>query len=154
MESSLEHPYFVYGQGWASCNPERTLQSFGLKVYNLQVGDILISLTPRETTTSSSPRSSTIITTATTTAMTVRQVSAANQRIVNLATSNLNVGTHHKPIIQNVGNHHHVKQHQAMHMNRPSQSISPESLARKRRWSAPEQICDENDQVARRARME
>ncbi|XP_067004337.2 ataxin-1 [Anabrus simplex] len=52
FESSLEHPFFVYGQGWASCSPERTLQCYGLKCHRLQVGDICISLTPRPNSSS------------------------------------------------------------------------------------------------------
>uniref|UniRef100_A0A0K8TI46 AXH domain-containing protein n=2 Tax=Lygus hesperus TaxID=30085 RepID=A0A0K8TI46_LYGHE len=47
VECSTEHPYFVYGQGWASCRPERTLMTYGLKVHQLQVGDVCISLSPR-----------------------------------------------------------------------------------------------------------
>uniref|UniRef100_H3A2M3 Ataxin 1 like n=1 Tax=Latimeria chalumnae TaxID=7897 RepID=H3A2M3_LATCH len=39
-----EHPFFVYGQGWSSCNPERTAQLFGLASHRLQVGDVCISL--------------------------------------------------------------------------------------------------------------
>uniref|UniRef100_A0A1B6EKJ1 AXH domain-containing protein n=1 Tax=Cuerna arida TaxID=1464854 RepID=A0A1B6EKJ1_9HEMI len=53
FESALGHPYFVYGQGWASCDPEKTLSLYGLRCHQLQVGDICISLSPR--TTSSSP---------------------------------------------------------------------------------------------------
>lgn len=48
MEISLDHPFFVYGQGWASCNPELSMKMFGLKCQRLQVGDICISLTKRE----------------------------------------------------------------------------------------------------------
>jgi hypothetical protein len=44
----MEHPFFVYGQGWASCNPEGSMQAFGLKCQRLQVGDVCISLKPRE----------------------------------------------------------------------------------------------------------
>jgi hypothetical protein len=47
FESTLEHPFFVFDQGWASCYPERTLQCYGLKCHQLQVGDVCISLTPR-----------------------------------------------------------------------------------------------------------
>lgn len=70
----MEHPYFVMGHGWASCNPERTELCYGLKVHKLQVGDILISLTPRESAASpvTSRTGSTIMTTATTTSMTAR----------------------------------------------------------------------------------
>lgn len=48
MEVSLDHPFFVYGQGWASCNPEMSMKMFGLKCQRLQVGDICISLRKRE----------------------------------------------------------------------------------------------------------
>jgi Ataxin-1 and HBP1 module (AXH). len=47
FESTLEHPFFVFGQGWASCSPERTFQCYGLKCKRLQVGDLCVSLTPR-----------------------------------------------------------------------------------------------------------
>jgi Ataxin-1 and HBP1 module (AXH) len=52
----LEHPFFVYGQGWASCNPEGSQQLFGLKCQRLQVGDICISLKPREHKTHQQPK--------------------------------------------------------------------------------------------------
>lgn len=70
----MEHPYFVMGHGWASCSPDRTEHCYGLKVHKLQVGDILISLTPREPAPSptSSRTGVTIMTTATTTSMTAR----------------------------------------------------------------------------------
>jgi len=42
------HPMFVYGQGWASCNPQLSLQLYELKCQQLQVGDICLSLVPRE----------------------------------------------------------------------------------------------------------
>ncbi|CAH1398921.1 unnamed protein product [Nezara viridula] len=47
VESSVDHPYFVYGQGWASCRPEQTMVTYGLKCHLLQVGDVCISLSPR-----------------------------------------------------------------------------------------------------------
>ncbi|XP_023294846.2 putative uncharacterized protein DDB_G0271606 [Lucilia cuprina] len=55
MEVSLDHPFFVYGQGWASCNPEMSMKMFGLKCQRLQVGDICISLTKREQPRQSTP---------------------------------------------------------------------------------------------------
>ncbi|NWI04125.1 ATX1L protein, partial [Tichodroma muraria] len=39
-----EHPFFVYGQGWSSCSPERTAQLFALPCHRLQVGDVCISI--------------------------------------------------------------------------------------------------------------
>ncbi|XP_013912847.1 PREDICTED: ataxin-1-like [Thamnophis sirtalis] len=39
-----EHPFFVYGQGWSSCNPERTARLFSLPCHKLQVGDVCISI--------------------------------------------------------------------------------------------------------------
>lgn len=40
-----EHPFFVFGQGWSSCNPDRTAQLYGLACHHLQVGDVCVSIT-------------------------------------------------------------------------------------------------------------
>ncbi|KAM4743717.1 ataxin-1-like [Anableps anableps] len=40
-----EHPFFVFGQGWSSCSPERTAQLYGLTCHHLQVGDMCVSIT-------------------------------------------------------------------------------------------------------------
>ncbi|XP_075979259.1 ataxin 1 [Anticarsia gemmatalis] len=48
LESTVEHPFFVYGRGWASCKPERTMAQYGLRVQRLQVGDVCVSLVPRK----------------------------------------------------------------------------------------------------------
>ncbi|KAK6294552.1 hypothetical protein J4Q44_G00353820 [Coregonus suidteri] len=40
-----EHPFFVFGQGWSSCSPERTAQLYGLACHLLQVGDVCVSIT-------------------------------------------------------------------------------------------------------------
>ncbi|XP_056134067.1 ataxin-1-like [Lampris incognitus] len=40
-----EHPFFVFGQGWSSCSPERTAQLYGLSCHHLQVGDVCVSVT-------------------------------------------------------------------------------------------------------------
>ncbi|XP_060644425.2 ataxin-1-like [Anolis sagrei] len=39
-----EHPFFVYGQGWSSCSPERTARLFALRCHGLQVGDVCVSI--------------------------------------------------------------------------------------------------------------
>lgn len=49
VEATLEHPFFVFGQGWSACEPERTLQRFGLRCQRLSVGDVCISLTHKDT---------------------------------------------------------------------------------------------------------
>ncbi|XP_060535083.1 ataxin-1 [Cylas formicarius] len=77
VNSNPEHPYFVMGQGWASCNPDLTHQCHGLKVHRLHVGDVLVSLTPRETPNASQGGGATVVTTATTTSMTARQYPVA-----------------------------------------------------------------------------
>lgn len=55
LESTVEHPFFVYGRGWASCKPERTLAQYGLRVQRLQVGDVCVSLVPRKHAAPSAP---------------------------------------------------------------------------------------------------
>lgn len=49
VEATLEHPFFVFGQGWSSCSPQRTLQRYGLQCSKLLVGDVCISLTHKDT---------------------------------------------------------------------------------------------------------
>ncbi|ALC49234.1 Atx-1, partial [Drosophila busckii] len=48
LEVLPAHPLFVYGQGWASCNPQFSFDLYELKCQQLQVGDICLSLIPRE----------------------------------------------------------------------------------------------------------
>ncbi|CAG9768897.1 unnamed protein product [Ceutorhynchus assimilis] len=91
VDSTPDHPYFVMGHGWASCNPDRTFHCYGLKVHKLQVEDVLVSLTPREpaaqpASTSTAFRSTTSMTTATTTAMSARQYSG-NAAVTSTVTS-------------------------------------------------------------------
>ncbi|XP_053322826.1 ataxin-1 [Spea bombifrons] len=45
VEVLIEYPFFVFGQGWSSCSPERTSQLFDLPCCKLSVGDVCISLT-------------------------------------------------------------------------------------------------------------
>ncbi|KAA0723804.1 Ataxin-1-like Brother of ataxin-1 [Triplophysa tibetana] len=45
-----EHPFFVFGQGWSSCCPERTAQLYGLTCHHLQVGDVCVSVTLQQQT--------------------------------------------------------------------------------------------------------
>lgn len=45
----------MYGKGWASYHPEDTLKELGLKCEMLQVGDICISLTPRDSKPPTAP---------------------------------------------------------------------------------------------------
>ncbi|XP_048402410.1 ataxin-1-like [Stegostoma tigrinum] len=44
VEVTTEHPFFVFGQGWSSCNPERTAHIFGLSCQRLTVGNVCVSL--------------------------------------------------------------------------------------------------------------
>ncbi|XP_061197826.1 uncharacterized protein LOC133205948 isoform X1 [Saccostrea echinata] len=48
VEATLEHPFFVFGQGWSSCEPERSLHRYGLDCQKLTVGDVCISLTHKD----------------------------------------------------------------------------------------------------------
>lgn len=48
IETQPSRPFFVYGKGWASFNPDETLHELGLKCKLLEIADVCISLTPRE----------------------------------------------------------------------------------------------------------
>ncbi|XP_033830640.1 ataxin-1a [Periophthalmus magnuspinnatus] len=45
VEVLAEYPFFVFGQGWSSCCPDRTTQLLELPCTKLSVGDVCISLT-------------------------------------------------------------------------------------------------------------
>ncbi|XP_052002811.1 ataxin-1-like [Xyrauchen texanus] len=45
VEVLMEYPFFVFGQGWSSCCPDRTTQLLALSCAKLSVGDVCISLT-------------------------------------------------------------------------------------------------------------
>lgn len=194
VDSTPEHPYFVMGQGWASYSPDRTLQCYGLKVHRLQVGDILVSLTPRDALTSTHPsistRSTTIMTTATTTAMSARQypVNSSNSA-TNSTNSSIQCNPFAPPFTSPQSNAssrlvHNPHNHRPLSHSPPKSVRSPEYIlsttqplnyycassivstaqqqqtvplqldaeSRKRRWSAPDAI--EDDELARRSRVE
>lgn len=125
----------MFGQGWASCNPEKTQQCYGLKVHRLQVGDILISLTPREhvSTTLSSRGSTTIMTTATSTAMTVRPLPVDSTSSLLDQSSNCQV----QP----------MNLHSPCH---PHHRLSPPDSFSIRKRSALDQICDDDERHSMR----
>lgn len=52
LESTVDHPFFVYGRGWASWCPDHTLQRYGLRVRKLAVGDVCVSMMERRATPS------------------------------------------------------------------------------------------------------
>lgn len=58
VEATLEHPFFVYSRGWASCSPQRTYEHYGLRCEQLAVGDVCVSLTNRLPLSSSMSASS------------------------------------------------------------------------------------------------
>ncbi|KAG7245912.1 hypothetical protein CRUP_006290, partial [Coryphaenoides rupestris] len=47
VEVLAEYPFFVFGQGWSSCCPDRTSQLLELPCARLSVGDVCISLALR-----------------------------------------------------------------------------------------------------------
>jgi len=46
VETPLEHPFFIYENGWSSCSPDKTRDRYGLEVRKLSVGDPCLSLKP------------------------------------------------------------------------------------------------------------
>lgn len=48
VEATVEHPFFVFGRGWSSCEPKWTMKRYGLECHKLAVGDICVSLTHKE----------------------------------------------------------------------------------------------------------
>ena len=40
-----QHPFFVMGHGWSSCDPSLTMVTYSLNTLQLKVGDVCVSLT-------------------------------------------------------------------------------------------------------------
>ncbi len=48
VEADVEHPFFVFGKGWSSAAPEKTMNRYKLPCRQLKVGDECVSLTHKE----------------------------------------------------------------------------------------------------------
>lgn len=48
LKCQIEHPFFVLGKGWSSCNPRKSGENYGLDCEMLQVDDVCIVLTKKE----------------------------------------------------------------------------------------------------------
>ena len=48
MEAAVEHPFYVFGQGWSSVSPKGTMARYQLSCKDLNLGDLCISLTHRD----------------------------------------------------------------------------------------------------------
>ena len=48
VEAAVEHPFYVFGQGWSSVCPKDTLARYQLPCKELKLGDLCISLTHRD----------------------------------------------------------------------------------------------------------
>ena len=53
VEAAVEHPFYVFGQGWSSVSPKGTMVRYQLSCKELKLGDICISLTHRDSKSSS-----------------------------------------------------------------------------------------------------
>ncbi|XP_050433758.1 ataxin-1-like [Adelges cooleyi] len=125
MESGAEHPYFVFGRGWASWSPAKTLARYGLTCQRLQVGDVCVSLTKRTAAAA--------VTEATVT---------VNAAVHGKRRSQLQVTAVQQQQQQQQPQHHHHHHH---HQPQPQPPPPPQadddktSAGRnKRRWSAPD----------------
>ncbi|ESP02608.1 hypothetical protein LOTGIDRAFT_58018, partial [Lottia gigantea] len=48
VEATLEHPFFVFHQGWTSCSPLASSQRYGLECHKLAINDKCVSLTHKD----------------------------------------------------------------------------------------------------------
>lgn len=47
VEAPIEHPFFVYGKGWCSVDPNSSMGKYKLSCKDLMVGDVCASLTKK-----------------------------------------------------------------------------------------------------------
>lgn len=137
VEVLVEYPFFVFGQGWSSCCPERTSQLFDLPCSKLSVGDVCISLTLKNLKNGSVKKG--------------QPVDPASVLLKHSKTDNL-TGSRHRYAEQENG----INQGSAQMLSENGELKFPEKIGlpaaplltkmepskpaarRKRRWSAPE----------------
>lgn len=78
IEAGIEHPYFVVGEGWASCSPEKTRNSYGLICKQLAIGDVCITIRHTEKGEEETSEEATLV--AGTSALPSRYEQAGNER--------------------------------------------------------------------------
>ncbi|XP_074644835.1 uncharacterized protein LOC141901473 isoform X2 [Tubulanus polymorphus] len=115
VEATLEHPFFVFGQGWSSCQPQRTQQRYGLTCHKLSVGDVCISLTHKEASSKAAELSR------------QQQLSSGKGRN----------GASKSQVLRQQSSEAGVRT--ATSQQQQQQQLEPGQV-RKRRWSAPDQI--------------
>ncbi|XP_037938785.1 uncharacterized protein DDB_G0275275 [Teleopsis dalmanni] len=150
IEVSSDHPFFVYGQGWASCNIEKSLEAFGLKCQRLQVGDICISLTQRNQTNISRTPKSTVeqSTSWTNLSMKPSNANGYTHNDIKLNSDHLDISTEPdnlsmpKPtkndFQRGTPNMPNNSIYTVANQSADSSDQTTDVISRKRRWSAPE----------------
>lgn len=122
VEVLVEYPFFVFGQGWSSCCPDRTTQLFELSCAKLCVGDVCVSLTLRGLRNG---------------ALSDGSISGAKLRSMDLPDSYPNAD----PTIRNspgqvTGESPNIRAEEVGQTDKHGMLERP--IVRKRRWSAPE----------------
>ncbi|XP_023215010.1 uncharacterized protein LOC111617891 isoform X1 [Centruroides sculpturatus] len=129
VEAPLEHPFFIFNQGWSSCSPEQSQQRYRLTCSKLKVGDICISLTHKNTQTSGQSLPS--------------YVCDSKPVLVPNSVANPNQSAIFLPL-QKFHSHDHKKSDNtvchtpdSLHSDKNASQVR---TTRKRRWSAPDQF--------------
>lgn len=80
LNCPVEHPFFVYGQGWTSCRPDQSLVKYNLTCQHLKVGDVCIFLSPSPVgvTLSSGPTTQVVAAKSGGTSVPVKSVASAS----------------------------------------------------------------------------
>ncbi|KAL5021316.1 hypothetical protein ScPMuIL_000471 [Solemya velum] len=147
VEATLEHPFFVFGQGWSSCDPQRTHHRYDLQCQKLSVGDVCISLTHKDVTARAAEIS-----------QQQQSSSLSHQRVPPSATQTYSPTyvrdlrrdpahcpqTHADPTTTMVHSQSIDSQSQEPSAQTDSESNDSQSQ-RKRRWSAPDPVPMETD---------
>lgn len=161
IEAQPSHPFFVYGKGWASFDEKETFMEHGLKCSKLEVGDVCISLTPREKAAdvTAAPQNlsrrqmpQTVSTTATGTAVTSRPITSYepySQQVIQQRHPNEPMYGHHARAANSDSSARKYNTTMApppppLHDNPyDDEAIDATMHSRKRRaWSITENVCD------------
>ncbi|XP_035208932.1 ataxin-1-like isoform X2 [Stegodyphus dumicola] len=144
VEAPLEHPFFVYKQGWSSCSPERSAQRYGLTCHKLKVGDVCISLTDKPQTPGNGEKKvSSVSVPIVNSNITTRKQNLSSENMV--ADDTKEMKSQVLGLLSNVNSPSEKQSSQLLDKLVTTENEMRPSGKRKRRWSAPDNLSQDED---------
>ncbi|XDV40272.1 hypothetical protein PO909_009390 [Leuciscus waleckii] len=141
VEVLVEYPFFVFGQGWSSCCPDRTTQLLALSCAKLSVGDVCISLTLKSLKNSIQKKNNCSASERPTQMEDLKKGHKMASRVENSVEGTVVETSNQRNVLtlsENGGINPQTLVNQNNQAEKTYTSSAERAVSRKRRWSAPE----------------